>query len=66
MNGEISKGDIVKPVHCKRSQYMNKDFVDWIDKNLGSTFVVESKINNVCRLRKVGFVITEEFLEKIR
>jgi hypothetical protein len=66
MNEEIKKGDIVKPIHCNRSQYMNKDFTEWIDKNSSSTFVVESKVNNVCRLRKVIFAITEEFLEKVK
>lgn len=66
MNDDIKKGDIVKPVHCKRSQYMVKDFIEWIDKNYNSTFVVESKTGSSCRLRKVMFTITDEFLEKVK
>ena len=44
---------------------MGSDFVEWIEKNKNTTFIVESKMYNVCRLRKVMFAITEEFLEKI-
>ncbi len=65
MSDKIKEGDIVKPVHCERCKYMGGDFVEWIDKNINTTFIVESKIDNSCRLRKVMFAITEEFLEKI-
>lgn len=62
---EIVKGSIVRPVHCERSQYMNRDFLEWIDNNLHNTFVVESKTDRSCRLRRVGFTITEEFLQLV-
>ena len=62
----IQKGDIVKPVHCDRSKYMGNDFREWIDQNINNIFLVESKINTSCRLKKVGFVITEEFLRKVK
>lgn len=65
MCSEIQKGSIVKPKHCERSKYMNSDFVEWIDQNKNTTFIVESKVYNTCRLRKVMFAITDEFLEKI-
>lgn len=66
MKEEIQKGSIVRPVHCGRSKYMNGDFVEWIDKNKDYTFVVESKVYNTCRLRKVMFAVTDEFLEKVK
>ena len=65
MNSEIQKGDVVKPIHCWRSKYMVKDFIEWIDKNSNSTFVVESKTGRSCRLRKVMFAITDEFLKNM-
>jgi len=65
MKEEIRVGDVVKPVHCERCRHMGRDFVEWIDSNLGSRFVVESKVGSSCRLRKVGFAVTDEFLEKV-
>ncbi len=61
----IKEGNIVKPTHCERSQYMNKDFLKWIDEHEGQRFYVESSKSGVVRLAKVGFAITEEFLTPV-
>ena len=65
MKDEIQKGSIVRPVHCERSKYMGNDFREWIDRNSETTFYVESKVGNCCRLKRVFFLITDEFLEKV-
>ena len=61
----MKKGDIVKPVHCERSQYMNAEFRKWIDDNADKTFYVKSEEGNRVKLAKVSFYVTKEFLEKV-
>ena len=71
MGERIKSGDVVRPVHCQRSQFMGADFREWIDANFDQVFTVESKVGRSCRLTKgragrfgrVGFSVTEEFLE---
>jgi len=71
MEERIKVGDVVRPRHCQRSQFMGADFREWIDCNLDQVFTVESKVDRSCRLTKgrsgrfnrVGFTVTEEFLE---
>jgi hypothetical protein len=65
MKDEIRVGSVVRPVHCDRSRYMGGDFLEWIESNRDSKFVVESKTGGSCRLRKVAFAVTDEFLELI-
>ncbi len=61
----MKTGDIVIPVHCERSKYMCQEFKTWIDTHSETTFYVESVHNGACRLRKVFFLVTEEFLKKV-
>ena len=42
---------------------MNKDFLEWIDRNKDIRFYVESVNGHCIRLAKVLFMITDEFLE---
>jgi hypothetical protein len=61
----IEVGNMVRPIHNERSKYMNKDFIEWINKNKDNRFYVESVRGRCIRLSKVLFMITDEFLERI-
>ncbi len=61
----MKENDRVRIKHCHRSQYMNTDFLAFIDEKKDKSFVVERIVNGAVKLRKVGFWITEEFLEVI-
>lgn len=61
----MKEGDFVKVVHCKRSKYMNSEFLKWVDEHKDIKYYVLSVVNNGVRLSKVGFLITTEFLEVV-
>lgn len=61
----IKIGDVVRPIHCDRSQWMSDAFKEWIEKNSTRTFLVANKIDRSCILKGVYFTVTEEFLVKV-
>jgi hypothetical protein len=65
MKNRIEVGDKVHPQHCQRDKWMSEDFLKWIDENSSRVFVVLEKVGRSCRLNKLNFTVTEEFLKKV-
>ena len=64
MAGTIREGDRVRLFSHDRLRFMNAEFRQWVEENRDREFVVLSKVGPACRLSKVGFLVTEEFLER--
>lgn len=55
------QGDLVRP-NPHHTRTVNKEMQEWLDKNQGRAYKVERTFENVVKLYKVDFWVTEDLL----